>query len=769
MTLAVMEKVMTDPVDDQPRLSLPSLVFPTTIFAVLALGACDTTPNPTESTASARATSMAVDEPPATRVEPVTMTVGGVTFDDPYDWLHEDNAESLAWQWQQDAIAEKAARSTAAFAPLLEELRGQSNSVEQMVLGTPRLLGGTWFRMTKLDGAGTDLAIHASDSVESRGKVVLSTRAVTEREGDDVSRSVTWWEPSPDGRFVAGAITTPGDMIGRWYVAATSSGSLVPGSLPALSYTGGRPGWLADGSGFFLSDRSASGLHRVRFVGVSEQGFDDTSKRFADRVFSVTEVPADVSGLSPQVSPDGRWVIVVSKPHEHRAVMIGDLTSGTWRPFAPDGWEGELDGHWLDASTWVARSHGPGPGGDTPRGAVYAIPAATSSDVSTWRLVVPESEAVLRAVLPLRIAGESWFAICDLRDVSTRFRLVRSDGSSERLLPLAGPGTSRVAYIMRAFESSEALTLDYETFTRASTAYHYDLANDELEVIGDVGATLEGVEVAQFFAESSGGVQVPYFVVHRSADDLSSLDAPLPALVHGYGGFNIALLPSFLTHWRPFIRAGGVFVQAGLRGGAEYGREWHESGRLENKQNTFDDLFAVTEDLITRGIATPERLAMQGGSNGGLLAGAAIVQRPDLYRAVVPVVPIFDQMRPFPRDDPSYAALQAIWFEDYGDPEDPSLAPSIYAYSPYHNVQNDTAYPSVFQVFGERDIGCPPFHGRKFTARLQAATSSEHPILFRIWRGVAHGTADLEISSAMTAEWLAFVFHELGMTYAPLA
>jgi prolyl oligopeptidase len=207
-----------------------------------------------------------------------------------------------------------------------------------------------------------------------------------------------------------------------------------------------------------------------------------------------------------------------------------------------------------------------------------------------------------------------------------------------------------------------------------------------------------------------------------------------------------------------------VYIHSNLRGGAQFGREWYNAGRLHNKQNTFDDLFAVAEDVITVGIASADRLAFKGDSNGGLLAGVAIVQRPDLWRVVVPGIPPLDMMETLPDDELTTPGTRAIFAEDYGDPTNPSDAPVSYAYSPYHNIRDDVDYPAVLQLFGERDFGCRPFNGRKFTARLQAATTSDRPVLLRVWRNTGHGPREPEIAARWHAEWLGFVMYHLGMT-----
>jgi prolyl oligopeptidase len=564
--------------------------------------------------------------------------------------------------------------------------------------------------------------------------------------GDGKMRMMTWYEPSPDAAYVAFAVGVAGDMAGTWRVVETATAHLLPLQIPALAFTGVLPGWLPDGSGFYLQDRAPDGNQRIRFVPVRP----GTPER-PEVIIGADLVPATAPGLTPQVSPNATWAIAVAQPHEHIAYVIGDLRTGRWRRFLPPDFKGECDGAWLDDETYVARVH------DAPRGRVVAIPVATSGDKSTWRELVPASEAVLRAVTIL----ERRIVISELKDVSARFRLVNLDGTPDRILPLEGPASSRVALLLRRFDTSEALTVDHETFTSSTTHYRYDVAEGRLTVIAERGTQLDGIVATQRFATSKDGTQVPYFVVRRKDVDFS---APRPALLVGYGGFNVPWLPMYLRHLVPFVLAGGVYIQANLRGGAEYGPEWHNAGRLRNKQNTFDDLFAVAEDVIAAGLTAPDRLAMQGGSNGGLLAGVAIVQRPDLWRVVVAGVPLFDQMEPYP-NEPQYAAIRAFWLQDYGDPSDPTMAPILYAYSPYHHVKDGIPYPAVFQVFGERDLGCPPYHGRIFTARLQAATSSERPILLRVWRDVGHGAADAATATAQTAEWLGFIMRELGMQF----
>lgn len=674
---------------------------------------------------------------------PVTKTIGSVTFDDPYDWLQHDSEEALAWQWEQDAIAQREAEAWPHFEALKEQLRVCDVANLLALPSPPRSRGGRWFWVAPTPGGGGRV-LWTADTLGEPGRQIFTMADAVGAE-DAAGGAVLWWEVSSDGRRVAALICLHGDMMGQWHVFDVDSGASVCDPLPAIGYSGAIPGWLPDGSGFYLHGRDADGRHRIQFLAL-----DDGVADRPEAVFDNAEVPVQMSGLTCTVSPGGRWVIADSGPHERTAYMICDTRTGEWRPFIPEGYHGELTGGWLDADTYVARAHGD----DTPRGRIVAIPAATSRDRDTWREIVPEGQAVIRAA---GVFGGK-IAVAELLHVSLRIRLIDPFDGSEQVAPLKEPGASWISGWHR-FERSDALAFDYAGFTETGGIYLFDPDSGALSTLTPPLAELDGITVTQHFATSQDGVRVPYFMVHRADLDLG---VPQPALVAAYGGFNSAYTPAYLGHLTPFVRAGGVLIHANIRGGGEYGKIWHDSGRLACKWNSYLDLFAVTEDAIARGVTAPEKLAMTGASNGGLLAGVCIVHRPDLFRVVVPEVPIFDMMQPLP-DDPALEPIRAIFRQDYGDAGDAVMSKIIYSYSPYHQIRDGVAYPAVYQVFGEKDAGCMPFHGRKFTARLDAASSSGHRTLLRVWRDTGHASFDADISVRQRAEWLGFVMAELGM------
>jgi len=677
---------------------------------------------------------------PETPRKPVTKTIGGITFDDPFAWLQEETPEVLDWQAKQNAVAQDLVRSWAGYEHLYTSILEEGGyHLDALLKGVPRLVGGKWFQITATaDGVGS--AVCVSDSYQDPGRVIIDTLILAEDREDDRPVMIYYYEPSPDGSHVALMIASGGDEVGSIRVVDTESNKMLPIDVPFPVNNGPVWDWIQDGSGILAGDRAKDGRHLIRFIPINEELHPQH-----EFVFNFDQVHSSIPILTPQVSPGGRWVVAVSGPHEHTAFMIGDLHNGDWRPFLPADFDGECHGEWADEEHFIAIETG-----TVPRGRVVSIPVSTSTDLTTWKELVPTSEAVLRSLTVL----QGNILLADLLDVSMRLRQLSLDGTIINEVPLPPFGSSPLVFMFREFPRSDACLFQHGTFTQQALTYYLDLDTGELEVVGEQFERLEGIEVTQAFATSKDGTRVPYFIVHREDVDISS---PQPTLLTGYGGFNQAWLPTFLAHLLPFVQAGGVFAHSCLRGGGEYGKEWHEAGRLQNKQNTFDDLFAVAEDLIATGITVPDQLALEGASNGGLLAGVAIVQRPDLWKAVVPTVPILDMMTPASTPD-----IGAYMEADYGNPNDPDDASVIYSYSPYHNIRDGVVYPAVFQVFGEKDTGCPPFQGRKFTARLQEANIGDNPILMRVWLDAGHGAYGA-IGAQQNAEWLSFVMRELRM------
>lgn len=678
---------------------------------------------------------------------PSTKSIGGVTFDDPYAHLHHDTDDVLAWQWAEADAARDQVRGLPHFDALVRECAEEFQSV---LPGLPLKRAGRWYAARiSPTGLGHDLIV--ATSFDGAGEVFCPASALGGTQ--EVPAYVYRCTPSPDGRWAVVTIMPGGSLQSHTVVVRVADGHVHDVRLDALLFLGFcEPCWLPDSSGFVIGDRSPEQLHRVRHVSV---GASECKVR--DHVFGADMVSADVPVMTHHVSPTGRWCVGVSAPHERTACVLGDLSTGQWRSFLPSGFQGECHGDWASDEVYLAITTDA-----ASRGMVCAIPVATSRDRDSWKTLIPASEAVLRSVMVRR--GRCLLA--DLMDVSFRLRSFDLSGHPVWTAPLPPFGASSMTFPPRIAPASDELLLAHTTFTQMNTVFRVDVENDRLEVVAPPKRSTSGIRVEQLFATSKDGTRVPYFVVRR--EDLAQ-DRTAPTMMRAYGGFNLALTPNYLAEITPFVRCGGVFVHANLRGGAEYGGDWHDGGRLHHKQNTFDDCYAVAEDLIRRGITSTHQLALQGASNGGLLCGVATVQRPDLFCATVPQAPLLDMMEPVrPGAGEDAERVRAVFKEDYGDPNDPDDAPVLFAYSPYHNIRDGVAYPAVFQIMGEYDLGCPPYHGRKFTARMRAASASGKPVLFRTWRHGGHGSSSDPAEFATTfAEMMAFIFQQTGLEFVP--
>lgn len=668
-----------------------------------------------------------------TRHDVVRKTIGGVTFDDAYAWLQPDSDETLTWQRARDAEARGYARSRPAFEPLLERLL-----TDAMLSGSSagrRVRGGRWFWTGNVEGRH---ALFVAPGADAPGSVLVNARDL---DLDDSSRTeIGAFEPSPDGSHVAFTLSRHGEMIGCYAIVRTADARIVAGETEVKLYLGSAPDWAPESDAFYWGDRDHEAAHVVRKTTLD--GATATVVRFDADI-----VPERYPALQMQVSPDGRWLLGSGTPHDRRAIVLGDLQTGAWRPFLPEAHPGECNGVWSDPDTYVAIvTH------DAPRGRIVAIPTATSQNATTWRPLVSQAHANLRS---LAIAQDRIVA-CAIVDACARYFVYRMDGTPAGEIPLPPFGFSPDASPPRRIAPSDRMLVSFGSFTSSLSQYLYDAETGRLTLAGPPPFVVSNVSVEQRFVTSTGGARPTYFVLRRS--DLPD-GGPRPAVITAYGGFNLAWMPKFVGMTLPLVEAGGVYVHAVLRGGGEYGQAWYDDGRGVNKQHTYDDLYAVAEDLIGRGVTTPERLAFKGDSNGGLTAGVAVVQRPDLWRVVVPNKPLLDMLEPAQQD----GSMMSYFMHDFGDPEDPSFAPILAGFSPVHNVMHGVNYPAVFAVFGENDSGCRPYHGRRFVARLRDADPHGRPHHLRVWRDVGHGARDQRLIAEQEAEWLAVVMSELGL------
>ena len=592
----------------------------------------------------------------------------------------------------------------------------------------PTVAGGRWFRLVLREG-DAEPTLFVSAHAGGRDRVLV----------DPGERTLDWFFPSPDGRLVACGLAARGSEQSVLHLVDADTGTLLPDRIPHTSFA--VVAWLPDSSGFYfnasLGPDTEQPQKHIFFhrVGATPPAQPEPAVFRDDEDF-----------VFPQVSPDGRWVAAISSEAEPRPDSICDRSGdGVWRPFLLDV-PAVFNGCFLDERYLAVTTEG------APRGRLVSIPLSSPTDRSSWTELVPEGRAVLRSVTP--VAGR--LVLEELVDTSSRLRIVARDGTEEGTVPLPHPGGAGLAVdpYRAPVEPPVAAAGDGFTFVRSSfqtapAVCRYDLHERRVEVI-EQGAPPFEVEAFLAEARAPDGARVTAWVVRRPAAE----PAAAPTLVHGYGGWNMAFgLPVGLGSFSPFVEAGGTMVFAHLRGGGEYGFDQWLGGFRESKQHTFDDLYAVVEQLVADGVAASGRVAVVGASNGGLLAAAALTQRPELFAAVVPLVPLTDMLRYTREPYPAEFALE------YGDPADPAAAEWLRAYSPYHAIRAGVAYPATLVVCGDTDVRCPAWHGRKLVARLQEATASDAPILYRLRRDSGHLTA----ARHEAHEWLGFVMEHLGI------
>jgi prolyl oligopeptidase len=476
-------------------------------------------------------------------------------------------------------------------------------------------------------------------------------------------------------------------------------------------------------------------------------------------VFGEGLIATNYYGVS--VSRDGRWLQISASEGTapRNDLWLADLSKGS--PEAPDLVPVQLG---VDAQTGLEV----GRDGrlyvftdlDAPRGRLcLAEPSAPTSE--HWVDLVPEDP----------VAVLEGFAILDGPELDTPELLVnltehavgrivrRRLRDGEVLGDLAVPGLGTIGGIIERPEGGHEAWFVYTDHTSPTAVHRYDARSGEIDVWATAPGTVEVPEVSTRLVEysSKDGTTVRMFVIAPTDEP----DAPRPTILYGYGGFGVPLTPGFSASILAWVEAGGVYAVANLRGGAEEGEEWHRAGMLGNKQNVFDDLHAAAEHLIAGGWTTPDLLGISGGSNGGLLVGAGLVQRPDLYRAVVCSAPLLDMVRY------EKFGLGATWNVEYGSADDPEQLGWLLSYSPYHHVVEGTRYPAVLFTVFDGDTRVDPLHARKMAAALQHATSApaqERPILIRAEGDVGHGARSLSRTVGLTVDTMAFFAHELGLS-----
>ncbi len=649
-------------------------------------------------------------------------TLHGVEIADPYRWLEAtDDPAVRRWTEEQNAATAR----TLGAVPFHDRVRRRLDELLRVgLLEVPRVAAGAAFFLRR-DADRDQSVLYVREAGSSSDRVLVDPTALA---GDGLV-TIDWFFPSSDGRLVAYGLSRGGDELSTLHVVEPASGDVLADRIPDTRFCS--VAWLPDATGFYYTRYPAKGSvpageenynTRVHF---HQLGADPAGDAV---VFGEGRPATDL--FEPAVSRDGRWLLI----HAHQGwtktiLFVRDLAcDGDLRPLGEEH-EAIFSGEIHAGSLYVVTNW------EAPNWRVLELDPATL-ELESARTVVAERDDVVLAELAV-VGGR--LVTHELEDASSRVRVYALPGGElerEVALPDLGSVTgtpSRSPGIAGEADGDELL-LGFTSFLHPPAVLRCDLGTGEVTAFARLDPPprfdAASFETRQMHCRSADGTAVPIFLVHRRG---LALDGTAPVFLTGYGGFNVAMTPSWISALPLWVEAGGVFAVAVLRGGNEFGERWHRDGMLDRKQNVFDDFVAAGDWLVREGYTSRDRLAIGGRSNGGLLVGAALTQRPDLCRAVVCEVPLLDMLR--------YHRLQLakLWIAEYGSADDPEQFRWLYAYSPYHRVVDGVRYPAVLLTSALGDTRVDPMHARKMSARLQVATASGLPILVRVDVDEGHG------------------------------
>jgi prolyl oligopeptidase len=676
---------------------------------------------------------------PAARVQDVSDQIFGQSVRDPYRWLEDAKwPEVQAWITAEDDLG----RAALAKLPGRDAIAARLRELLYVETVTPPNHRGNRFFYTRRRADQEKAVIYFREGERGKEQVLLDPNALS----PDGSISVHGWVPTLNGKSIAYSLHKNNADYGTLHVMNVATRKV--SNVDVIENVRGPGSWTPKGDGFYYSyypedpnvaaaDRYGESVVRFHQLGTDPQKDAVVREKTGDPKRS----------MGAWLSRDGHWLLLsISKGTHSNDVYYRDMRKHdrTWLPLAVSDERKEFD-----VSAWKDRFYI-----HTNDGAknwrVYKVDA-NHPERANWKEIIPEDkEAVLERVSV--VANK--LSLVYLRDVKSEIELRTLDGAPVRKVPLPGIGSS--SGILGDPEQDDAY-FTFSSFTHPPDIYKTSVKTGTTSVWFSLKVPIDPTpyEIEQLWFASKDRTKVPMFVVHRK--DMPK-EGSTPFILTGYGGFNIPMLPAFSAGLYPWLEAGGGYAVANMRGGGEFGEAWHEAGMLAQKQNAFDDFIGAAEHLIKSGYTRPERLAIRGGSNGGLLVGAAMTQRPDLFRAVICQVPLLDMVRYH------LFGLGKLWISEYGSPEQEADFKTLYAYSPYHHVVPGTPYPAVLMLSADSDDRVDPVHARKMVAALQAATSSDRPIWMRVERNASHGGADLVKQSVeQGADIYAFLMHELGV------
>ena len=686
-----------------------NLVLVLTAMALIVCGSDKSAPE-------AVAKSINIEYPDTVRIDH-TDTYHDTVVADPYRWLEDDVRESddvKNWVDSQNEV-------TFAYLETIEEREAIRARLEELWdfdrYGLPRKEGDRYFYSFN-DGLQNQSVIYTQKTLDDEPRLLVDPNTWS----DDGTIALASNFPGPDGKHFAYMVQDGGSDWRSARVIDIESGDVLEDNLEWLKFTA--LSWAADGSGFYYSRfpetdsedkfQSLNENQSVYFHRVGDAQEDDVL------AFATPEHPE--RGHVGQVTEDGRYLVItayVGTDDRYEITYLDLQTEGATPVVLIEGFDYDYTLVGSIGSELFFRTNN-----DAPRGRLIAIDVE-NPEPEKWREIIPQAQDVLDGVSMVggRVIGQY------MQDAWSLIRIFDTDGTEMGSIDL--PGIGSASGFGGKMDDTETF-YRYESYNTPDTIYRLNVETGEGSVFKRAIMDFDSDDyvVNQVFYESKDGTRVPMFISHRK--DVVP-DGNQPTMLYGYGGFNISMTPGFSITRLAWMEMGGIYAVANLRGGGEYGEEWHQGGTKLNKQNVFDDFIAAAEYLIDENYTSPDKLAIFGGSNGGLLVGAVINQRPDLYGAAIPAVGVMDMLR--------FHLFTAgrYWTDDYGSADDPEEFKALYAYSPYHNVKEGTDYPAVMVTTADTDDRVVPGHSFKYAAAIQAAQGGSAPVLIRIETRAGHG------------------------------
>jgi prolyl oligopeptidase len=687
----------------------------------------------------------AADEPltyPDTRRVDHVDVYHGTKVADPYRWLEDDvrkSSDVAAWVEAENKVTSaylKAIPERPAITRRLTELWNYEK------YSAPSKAGRRYF-YTRNDGLQNQSVLYTLESLDGEPRVLIDPN----KWSKDGTVALAGLEVSDDGKHVAYGVAEAGSDWHTWHVLDVATGQVLPDELKWVKFSGAS--WTKDGKGFFYGrfDEPASGEQFQKLNLNQKVYYHRVGTPQHDDVLVYRRPDHPDWGFQTAVTEDGQYLILTiwkGTNHTYR-ITYKDLTEPYGMPVdLIEDFENEYALAGSDGPVFYFKTDL-----DAPRGRLIAIDTRKPGR-NNWKEIIPQAKENLRSV---EMVG-NLFVAQYLKDARTQVKLFAPDGTFVREVQFPTLGTAA------GFGGKRTDTETFYSFSSFATPpsiYRYDLITGQSKLLRQAKVKFhpEDYEVQQVFYTSKDGTKVPMFITAKKG---VALDGSNPTLLYGYGGFNIPMTPQFSISRVMWLEMGGVYAQANLRGGGEYGKEWHEAGTKLRKQNVFDDFIAAAEWLIEHKYTRPDRLAIQGGSNGGLLVGAVETQRPDLFGACLPAVGVMDMLR--------FQKFTAgrFWVDDYGSSDNAEEFKALHAYSPYHNLKKGTKYPPTLVTTADTDDRVVPGHSFKFIAALQYSQAGSAPVLARIETRAGHGAGKPTTKQIEeVADQLAFLVKNLHM------